>query len=160
MVFLPYPNFEESAKSLDDFRLCHQRKVVKQIIDNLTSKHPDPKVLAHPAVKMWDGYVDALKVYHDTLINEWVGRGKNNNMKLMAKKLKSSAVKMPWWFGVKELHRSHRAVLISKLPQLYGKMFGKEDKNYNENERWWPINENKTLITITGSKLKPKVKKA
>jgi len=156
MIFLPYPDFKKSAANLDDFRLCHQRKVAKQIIDNLTKKRPDPKVMAHPAVKMWEGCVDSLKVYHDILIKEWIGRGKKNTMKLMATKLDPKKVKNPWWFGIKELHRSHRAVLISKFPALYGKMFDKQDKDYNDNERWWPIKNNRTLVTITGSKMKTK----
>jgi hypothetical protein len=158
MIFLPYDNLKKSAANLDDFRLCHQRKVAKQIIDNLESKNPDPKVMTHPAVKMWVGYANALKVHHDILINEWISRGKNNKMKLMAENIKPSTVKMPWWFGCKELHRSHRAVLIDKFPQLYGKMFDARDKDYNDNQRWWPVKSNKTFVTIAGDKMKPKTK--
>ena len=77
-TFLPYEIFEETASVLDWRRLGKQRVEGMQIINAIENgtgwKH-------HPIVKMWTPYVDSLKYYTNVIIDEWVSRGYNNNMK-------------------------------------------------------------------------------
>lgn len=60
-TFLPYPDFAESARVLDDGRLGKQRVEAYQIVRTLDEvtrgwRH-------HPVVKMWRGHADALIDY-------------------------------------------------------------------------------------------------
>ena len=85
-TFLPYPDFVQSAKALDYRRLGKQRLEAMQLVNstNKLADNPNAKVgwMNHPARFMWIGYMDALKLYHNVCIQEWVARGYNNNMKL------------------------------------------------------------------------------
>lgn len=72
----------------------------------------------HPAVKMWDGHVVALKYYHDCMINEWTIRGYKNNMKLL---YNGVGIVFPSWWGSSDVHSSHRAALKYKFPDYYCK---------------------------------------
>ena len=146
MIFLPYKDLKRSAASLDEWRLCHQRRVAKQIILFLTRQlGPESAHMKnHPDVQMWKGHVPALKAYHDILIDEWVSRGKNNQMKKFSKK--STSPKMPWWFGNEKLHRSHRAVLFNKWPNYYKHNFPAKDQNYNKGQYWMPENSTQSFV--------------
>ena len=77
----------------------------------------------HPIVIMWTPYVTALMVYSNTIINEWVKRGYNNNMKLYD----VSSIIMPHWLGREEFHSSHRANLLRKDFEYYSQF------NWQEN---------------------------
>ena len=90
----------------------------------------------HPAAVMWRGYLDALKWYHNLAIDEWVRRGYNNNMKMMA----YNAVEMefPWWVGDEEFHASHRSNLLRKDPEFYGRYGWKEPSDL---EYVWPAEQ-------------------
>ena len=77
-TFLPYEDFKRSAETLDSKRLGKQRVESMQIykacvLDDYGWKN-------HPVVKMWIGYEDALQIYMNTMIDEWVKRGFNNTM--------------------------------------------------------------------------------
>ena len=80
-TFLPYSSFEQSAQVLDWRRLGKQRVEGMQIINAINN--PTQKGwVNHPATVMWRPYVEALKLYTNTIIEEWIQRGYNNNMKL------------------------------------------------------------------------------
>jgi len=79
-TFLPYPSFIESVAALDYRRLGKQRIENKQIINVLEGNKVSWQ--NHPAVKAWEGCIDALKVYHDFTIKEWTSRGYKNTMPL------------------------------------------------------------------------------
>ena len=80
-TFLPYESFKESAKVLDYRRLGKQRVEGMQIINTILK--PEQKGWRnHPIVIMWTPYVTALMMYTNTIINEWIKRGYNNNMEL------------------------------------------------------------------------------
>lgn len=64
---------------------------------------------------MWIGYEDALALYMNAMIDEWVLRGYKNTMK---KENITDAV-FPWWFSWKPLHDSHKAALNRKDPEWY-----------------------------------------
>jgi hypothetical protein len=78
-TFLPYPDFRSTAHVLDWRRLCKQRSEGKTILNTLLN---DGGWRHHPAVKMWRGFEDALRLYTNVIITEWVDRGYRNNMKL------------------------------------------------------------------------------
>jgi hypothetical protein len=114
-TFLPVPDFKESARILDYRRLGKQRVEAMQILRGSWSHHP--------ASRMWTGYKDALGEYMNSCIYEWISRGYTNNMELYPV---AKLFMMPPWFGMKELHRSHRSNLLRKDP-IYYKQFGWTD---------------------------------
>ena len=108
-TFLPYSNFQKTAEVLDWRRLGKQRVEGMQIIKTILT--PEQKGWQnHPIVIMWTPYVQALMVYTNTIINEWIKRGYNNNMELY----KIGSIIMPDWLGNKKFHASHRANLLRK----------------------------------------------
>ena len=108
-TFLPYSNFQKTAEVLDYRRLGKQRVEGMQIIKTILT--PEQKGWQnHPIVIMWTPYVQALQLYTNTIINEWIKRGYNNNMKLY----EINSLTMPHWLGKEEFHASHRANLLRK----------------------------------------------
>ena len=113
-TFLPFPSFEDSAKALDYKRLGKQRVEAAQLIRAINGQ---TKGWAnHPAAVMWRGHLDALKVYHNVMVQEWVRRGYKNTMPLFEV---PDQVQLPWWVGFEALHFSHRSNLIRKDPAFY-----------------------------------------
>src|SRR5215210_4461763 len=72
-TFVPYSDFESSARALDTKRLGKQRVEVIQIVRALTV--PGYAWSAHPAVLMWKGYEEALGRYGLTACDVWTERG-------------------------------------------------------------------------------------
>ena len=62
-TFLPHSNFRKTARYLDYRRLGKQRVEAYQILNVLTGKSKGNGWKNHPAVKMWKGYENALKLY-------------------------------------------------------------------------------------------------
>lgn len=115
-TFLPYADFTRSAKCLDDRRLGKQRVEAMQILNAL--HRGDGGWIHHPAVLMWRGYEDALRLYMNACIMEWISRGFVNRMLLAEVEL---PVTMPPWLGDRRFHRSHRSSLLRKDPSFYGR---------------------------------------
>lgn len=130
-TFLPYPSFELSFRCLDWKRLGNQRRETKGILTILLGKGKRSWDNS-PAVKMWEGYEEALKLYLNFNIREWVHRGYQNNMPL---ERLSDRVEMPWWLGTPEFHASHRANLLHKLPDHYDQFGWTEKPSLSY---WWP----------------------
>lgn len=133
-TFLPYADFIETARCLDDKRLGKQRVEAKQILQALnnrrklsagwvppisakTGKPKRPGWVNHPATLMWEGYEDALCEYMNAMIAEWIRRGKNNTMKRVY--LDNVSVVYPPWLGDESFHRSHQSNLLAKEPKFY-----------------------------------------
>lgn len=114
-TFLPYSDFRKSLQSLDFRRLGKQRVEAMEIYDTITGKSNGWS--NHPIVKMWRGYSDALALYHNIAIEEWVKRGYKNNMRL----IEFHNVVMPPWIGRAEFHASHRSNLLRKDYTFYSK---------------------------------------
>ena len=72
-TFLPYADFEQSARSLDTKRLGKQRVECIQVLRGLTV--PGYGWRHHPAVKMWRGCEEALGRYALTCCDVWTGLG-------------------------------------------------------------------------------------
>ena len=128
-TFLPHPEFDESAACLDYKRLGKQRLEAKTIIDILDGKAKRDKRgnipwANHPAVRMWSGYVGALKLYFNCILDEWENRGYVNNMKRAV--IHSQSTDVPPWLGDPEFHASHRSNLLRKDPVFYGQFNWRE----------------------------------
>lgn len=144
-TFLPYPDFVESARCLDYQRLGKQRSEAKTII--LTIDEGRSSWANHPAVNMWRGYVNALRLYHDTVVVEWIKRGYKNNMELFG--MYEKDIVFPPWLGDPLFHASHRAALMFKDPYYYGRYGWEEGEFY-----LWPYwtNEEKTKYELRNPK--------
>ncbi len=112
-TFLPYPDFKKSLQALDYRRLGKQRVEAYQIIRAIKYEGGWQH---HPAVKMWRGHINALKLYYNLSLDEWVGRGYRNNMQKMAIRGKIS---YPAWFGRNCFHAAHRSNLMRKDLNFY-----------------------------------------
>ena len=133
-TFMPYADFLESAKSLDNKRLGKQRVEAWQVYRAITE--PDYGWQNHPAVNMWRGYEDALVKYGLFCCIEWITRG-NNGAKMLSNfvPLYVPDATNPPWMGESEFHLSHRSNLVRKDSSHYKPMFPSvpDDLPY-----WWP----------------------
>jgi len=122
-TFLPYPDFKKSLQALDYRRLGKQRVESYQIIRAIKYgggwQH-------HPTVKMWRGHINALKLYYNLSLDEWIGRGYRNNMRKMTIRGK---IAYPQWFGRKNFHAAHRSNLLRKDLVYYGKFGWKKSSD-------------------------------
>ena len=82
---------------------------------------------------MWEGYENALKHYYITIVQEWVSRGYNNNMRLF--KIKKP-VTYPSWVGNPDFHAAHRSNLLRKDKAFYSQYLWQESDDL---EYVWPI---------------------
>lgn len=119
-TFLPYSDFERTMKALDYRRLGKQRVEAHQILNILLGRTTKKGWQNHPAVLMWKGYENSLKLYYNCAVREWVSRGYNNTMKLEEVQ---TPVHHPVWLGNVQFHRSHRSNLLRKDYKYYSKKF-------------------------------------
>jgi hypothetical protein len=134
-TFLPYADFERSARALDVRRLGKQRVEVIQIVRALT--RPGYGWANHPAVLMWKGYEPALGRYGLTCCRVWSELGFTDSCAdTIAHDLSHAGFDgipgqdqlartgaLPPWLGEEEFHLSHQSVLRSKLPEHYAALF-------------------------------------
>lgn len=129
-TFVPYPDFAQSAAVLDYRRLGKQRVEAYQIYRTLTGVSSG--WANHPATKMWRGHEDALMAYMHVCITAWTARGYKNNIESYM----PDSYDMPSWWGREDIHASHRANLLRKLPEYYCQY------NWTENPELpyvWPV---------------------
>ena len=134
-TFLPYPDFEATARVLDTRRLGKQRVEVIQIVRALT--RPAYAWKSHPAVLMWSGFEEALGTYGQVVSRVWVESGFGDTCaatiaadlaavgvtSLRPQEELAAAGELPGWLGDEELHRSHQSALVRKDPEYYGSRF-------------------------------------
>lgn len=134
-TFLPYPDFEESARVLDPKRLGKQRVECIQVLRGLTV--PTYGWRHHPAVKMWRGHEEALGRYAFTVCEVWTELGFGDTCAAtIGSELAAHGVRavrtqpelaeagaLPSWLGDEDFHRSHRSSLLRKDPEHYGPKF-------------------------------------
>ena len=85
---------------------------------------------------MWVGYEEALKMYHNEAITEWVNRGYKNNMKLLTVDFENLII--PKWLGNEKFHASHRSNLLRKNFEHYSQYNWTET---NDLPYFWPTKE-------------------
>ena len=134
-TFLPYPDFEKTAKTLDWRRLGKQRVEAFQILNVLLGRTNKAGWRNHPAVLMWKGYEGALKHYMNIMIQEWISRGYRNTMRLEHVEFRDM---MPPWLGLDEFHASHRSNLLRKDPKFYGTFGWLESSDL---PYFWPVSK-------------------
>jgi hypothetical protein len=134
-TFLPYADFERSARALDVKRLGKQRVETIQVVRALT--RPGYGWANHPAVLMWKGFEEALGRYGFACCEVWTELGFGDTCAAtIADDLRSAGIgtvrtqaelaaadALPPWLGDDALHRSHRASLVRKDPAFYGPRF-------------------------------------
>lgn len=131
-TFLPYPDFDASCACLDYRRLGKQRVEAMQIIRALEGTTKAWRY--HPCTQMWENYLPALKLYHNTYIDYWIARGYKNTMQ---KYHVGKNIKMPPWFGVPAFHAEQRASLLAKNIDHYSKFGWTGEPNlYYSWETW------------------------
>jgi hypothetical protein len=135
-TFLPYADFERSARSLDPRRLGKQRVEGLQVLRGLT--HEGYGWRHHPAVKMWRGRLEALGRYTLTTCEVWVGLGFGDTVAatvtaelgeagivtVRTQPELAAAGALPWWLGNEAFHLSHRSALMRKDAAYYRAAFG------------------------------------
>jgi hypothetical protein len=146
---------------LDDKRTGKQRLEAAQII-RILEKYDETEKLEgayskHPAVLMWLGYTNALKVYFNLCVKEWISRGFNNSYKfydldeddyrivqcefdgetcVFAEEFDEFC--FPPWFSFPPFILSHRAALLRKNPSHYDDFNTDEIKEYYDKGYLWP----------------------
>lgn len=130
-TFLPYSDFEQTAKCLDYRRLGKQRVEAAQILSCLRGVS-STRWKNHPAVKMWAGFENALEWYYNTIVREWISRGYKNNMTLYSL---SSNIQKPEWLGNENFHAAHRSNLLRKNEEYYSQFGWTESTDL---EYVWP----------------------
>ena len=134
-TFLPYADFERSARVLDAKRLGKQRVECLQVLRGLTV--PTYGWRHHPAVKMWAGHLEALGRYTFTCCEVWIELGFGDTCAAtVGRELADAGVgvvgsqaeleaagALPPWLGDPDFHRSHQSALVRKDPDRYGRLF-------------------------------------
>ncbi len=132
-TFLPYADFIQSVKVLDYRRLGKQRVETFQVLNILLDRTPTKGWRNHPVTRMWEGYEEALKLYQNYTILEWINRGYKNTMKF--EQIDHKNITMPSWFGTSDFHRSHRSNLLRKDYEYYSQYFDEPA----DLEYYWPV---------------------
>lgn len=136
-TFLPYPSLALSVSCLDYRRLGKQRVEAMQLVNStlkLERGEPVKGWANHPARIMWIGYMDALKLYHNMCIAEWIKRGYNNTMQFYS--LPDTEIEMPHWLGDPKLHDSHKSNLLRKDFAFYSQYNWKVGPGL---DYYWPV---------------------
>ena len=134
-TFLPYADFERSARALDTRRLGKQRVECLQVLRGLTI--PTYGWRHHPAVKMWRGHEEALGRYALTCCEVWTELGFGDTCAAtIGAELGAAGVTvvrtqrqlaevgaLPRWLGDEDFHRSHQSSLVRKHPDHYRPLF-------------------------------------
>ena len=120
-TFLPFPDYDKSAESLDNKRLGKQRVEALQILKANLGKTKGWR--NHPAAVMWRGHEGQLFLYIVSICKRWINLGYKDTVLEQAielsKELPPETFNRPWWLGKRGFHRSHRSNLKRKDPNHY-----------------------------------------
>ena len=142
-TFLPYADFEVSARVLDRQRLGKQR--VEALVLLRICRDDKKRWANHPLRIMWMYNLEALAYYGVVICEEWIGRGYKDTCKekilevnqeldgpiledLRHKYNRRAGGFLPSWFGYEPFHASHRSNLLRKDEDHYS-AFGWTDPN-------------------------------
>jgi hypothetical protein len=132
-TFVPYDDYYKIGQSLDDKRLGKQRVEAMQILNCLYKPN---RWQNHPAVRMWQGFHEALKHYQNWIMMAWMERGFKNKMKWAKTNTTFYTFKRPWWFGNEDIHRTHRMMLVRKSIEVYLKRGDTKTFEWYANQGW------------------------
>jgi hypothetical protein len=157
-VFLPWPSFDDTAKSLDKQRLQKQLVEAYQITRCATGTATGWS--QHPAVKLWSPHVIALRDYTWSLTLEWnsrgglgqtcadgcdfeIGRHERHNPKAFHD---GNAWRVPPATGFAPFHVSHQLNLMRKNHDWYAPQFDSHNRIPMEllltEPYLWPVGDN------------------
>ena len=153
-TFLPFADFERSARALDLRRLGKQRVETIQIVRALT--WPGYGWANHPAVLMWKGFEEALGRYGLTCCDVWTELGFGDTCALTittdlceagvdgfrSQPELAAAGALPPWLGDESLHRSHQSALLRKDQAHYRPLFPETPDNL---PYVWPVRSEAVL---------------
>jgi len=148
-TFLPVKSFVRSMEILDNKRLGKQRVEAGQILEILLNKPVLPNSMQsvvpfdrtfgawsrHPAVMMWSGHEEWLKLYLACAVGEWCSRGYTN--RIIAPSYNTDSQDYPEWLGFEPFHYSHRCNLTRKDPPYY-RQFWKDEIIDPSIQYFWP----------------------
>jgi hypothetical protein len=126
-TFLPFADFVESARVLDQARLGKQRVEALQVLRAIVL--PAYGWQTHPAMQMWRGYVPALTRYALDMVDAWTEQGHADTTRTLITEFAPEAatagteLALPSWLGNEALHLSHRSNLVRKAPEVYEALF-------------------------------------
>jgi hypothetical protein len=141
-TFLPYEDFDRSARVLDYKRLGKQRSETMIIWKTLTGVYEREGKKGwphHPATKMWAGHENELLFYGLAMCAEWQRRGYEDDGTLdwFIERIDwSSDWSMPAWLGRADFHQAHRSQLLQKWPSYY-RDFWLEERD--DLDYVWPV---------------------
>lgn len=120
-TFLPYKDFQKCAECLDYRRLGKQRVETLQILRTLNGEGKGWE--NHPAVLMWEDYLEALVEYGVIICQEWINRGYRDSCldKIVAQSWGDVVVMPPWLTD--EFCLAHQSNLVRKNPTFYRPLF-------------------------------------
>jgi hypothetical protein len=117
-TFLPYADFNQSAKVLDYKRLGKQRVEALQILNAIREQSKGWR--RHPCTIMWKNHEQALIQYAIAICKEWVSRGyKDSLLPRFQAEVTTDNPEMPPWLGFDKLHLSHQSNLVRKDAEFY-----------------------------------------
>jgi len=122
-TYLPYPSVQHSVQCLETSDLLDQASVTFSILSG--------RGRTLPAARMWKGYSQALNLYHNEVVREYVRRTGSSDYPTF----QVGEVTLPPWFGSPSIHASHRSNLLRKNPDWYGQFGWSESPNL---EFVWP----------------------
>ena len=142
-TFLPYSDFEKTARSLDYRRLGKQRVETMQILKALLGqgtllKNGSVRYARHPASQMWKGFESGLAMYGIVICTEWTRRGYKDTVRDKINALIEPTTVYPTWLGDTNFHRAHQSNLIRKNSLVYAVQFPDVP---NDLPYLWPKNE-------------------
>ena len=125
-TFIPYSDFEKTARVLDVKRLGKQRVEVIQVVRAVTV--PGYGWASHPAALMWHGYLEALGRYGLTMCEVWTERGFSDSCaatissdlaavgvtEIRSYSRLAAEEALPDWLFDSDLQRSHQSALASR----------------------------------------------
>jgi hypothetical protein len=133
-TFLPYKDFDQCAKTLDNKRLNKQILETYQILKVLSGQSPSGAWRNHPAVLMWKNAETSLRTYAKAMIKEATGRGiKTDKNEANIDSLETLCgdiwgTEKPFWADasgphLKRINMTHRANLYRKDPIYYAEFY-------------------------------------
>lgn len=169
-TFLPFESFKRTAEVLDQRRLWKQVIEAKTILNVIEKKERGETKVGwgnHPAVIMWQGHSDILKIYYNIMLLKSLEIGIKAKMELLGFTVRNISTdeesyigvevlrvfsfnntidflekiyensKKPVWLGNREFHLSHQSNLLRKNFNHYEKFF---DCKNSDLPYIWPKN--------------------
>jgi hypothetical protein len=129
-TWVPTTSHAATARVLLGRHLGAQRGEALIVLRALTDEEASGGWARHPAVRMWRGHHGALCEYGVVVCREWRARGYQDaclgQFLAALDDSSESSRTLPAWWGVHEVHRSHRRALVARFPWHYGRVWPEE----------------------------------